>query len=96
MSMNAVFLKLLDMSLDASWLIAAVILLRFALKKSPKWINGILWAIVAIRLICPFSFESPLSLVPHKEITHSVSSVSVQNTESAASSESFKIGRAHV
>lgn len=62
--MDALFLKILNMSIAASWLILAVILLRIILKKAPKWINVLLWGIVAIRLICPFSFESSVSLIP--------------------------------
>ena len=47
--------------------VLAVLILRFVLKKAPKWINVLLWGIVAIRLICPFSFESTLSLIPSAE-----------------------------
>ncbi|MBR6307264.1 MAG: hypothetical protein IKR39_01520 [Lachnospiraceae bacterium] len=65
--MSGVFLKVLNMSITASWLIAAVILLRLLLKKAPKWVNCLLWAVVAVRLICPFSIESVLSLVPTDE-----------------------------
>ncbi len=65
--MSAVFLKLLNLSITASWLILAVILVRFLLKKAPKWISCVLWALVAVRLICPFSLESALSLVPSSE-----------------------------
>jgi beta-lactamase regulating signal transducer with metallopeptidase domain len=65
--MDAAFLKLLNMNIAASWLILAVLVLRFLLKKAPKWLPCILWAVVAIRLICPFSFESGLSLIPSAE-----------------------------
>ena len=65
--MNELFLKIINMSISASWLVLAVLILRFVLKKAPKWINVLLWGIVAIRLICPFSFESPLSLIPSAE-----------------------------
>lgn len=65
--MNDVFLKILNMSITASWLILAVLLLRLVLRKSPKWINCLLWAIVALRLIIPFSIESIFSLVPSIE-----------------------------
>jgi beta-lactamase regulating signal transducer with metallopeptidase domain len=65
--MNAVFLKILNMSIAASWLIAVVILIRFLLKKAPKWISCVLWALVALRLLIPFSFESSLSLLPSGE-----------------------------
>jgi len=65
--MNELFLKIINMSISASWLVLAVLIFRFVLKKAPKWINVLLWGIVAIRLICPFSFESTLSLIPSAE-----------------------------
>ena len=65
--MNELFLKIINMSISASWLVLAVLILRFALKKAPKWVNVLLWGIVAVRLICPFSFESALSLIPSAE-----------------------------
>lgn len=65
--MESVFLKLLNMSITASWLVLAVLLLRLLLKKAPKYINCILWAFVAVRLIFPFSIESVLSLIPSSE-----------------------------
>ena len=65
--MNELFLKIINMSISASWLVLAVLILRFVLKKAPKWINVLLWGIVAIRLICPCSVESTLSLIPSAE-----------------------------
>lgn len=65
--MSAVFLKILNMSITASWLILAVILVRLLLKKAPKWIPCLLWGLVAIRLVCPFSFGSIFSLIPSSE-----------------------------
>ena len=65
--MNELFLKIVNMSISASWLVLVVLILRFVLKKAPKWLNILLWGIVAIRLICPFSFESALSLIPSAE-----------------------------
>ena len=65
--MSAVFLKVLNMSITASWLLLAAVIIRFLLKKAPKWISCLLWAIVAIRLICPLSIESALSLIPSSE-----------------------------
>lgn len=59
--MNALFLKLLNMSAAGSVLILAVILLRALLKKAPRWIICLMWALVAIRLICPVSIASPVS-----------------------------------
>lgn len=65
--MSAVFLKLLNLSITASWLILTVILVRLLLKKAPKWISCVLWVLVAVRLVCPFSLESALSLIPSSE-----------------------------
>ena len=65
--MNELFLKIINMSISASWLVLAVLILRLILKKAPKWVNVLLWGIVAVRLICPFSFESALSLIPSAE-----------------------------
>ena len=65
--MNELFLKIVNMSISASWLVLVVLILRFVLKKAPKWVNILLWGIVAIRQICPFSFESALSLIPSAE-----------------------------
>jgi len=65
--MNDLFLKTLNMSIAASWLVLAVLIIRVALKNAPKWVNVFLWGIVAIRLICPFSIESTLSLIPSTE-----------------------------
>ena len=65
--MTALFLKLLNMSISAGWLILAVMVLRLVLKRAPKWINCVLWALVAVRLLCPLSIESALSLLPSSE-----------------------------
>lgn len=65
--MADIFLKIVNMSISASWIVLAVLLLRLLLKKAPKWITVLLWGIVAIRLICPFSIESVMSLIPSTE-----------------------------
>ena len=65
--MNELFLKIINMSISASWLVLAVLILRIVLKKAPKWLNVLFWGIVAVRLLCPFSIESSLSLVPSME-----------------------------
>lgn len=65
--MEEVFIKLINMSLTASIVVFAVILLRFLLKKAPKWIMGVLWGCAAFRLVFPFSFESIFSLIPNTE-----------------------------
>ena len=66
--MNELFLKIINMSISASWLVLAVLILRFVLKKAPKWINVLLWGAVAIRLLCPITIESNLSMVPSAEV----------------------------
>ena len=65
--MAELFLKILNMSISASWVILAVLLLRFAFRRGAKWVNVLLWGIVALRLICPISVESVLSLIPSAE-----------------------------
>ena len=65
--MTGVFLKILNMSIAASWLALVVLAARFLLKKAPKWLTVLLWGMVAVRLVCPFSFESALSLLPSSE-----------------------------
>lgn len=65
--MGDVFLKILNMSITAGWLILAVLFVRFLFRKIPKWVNCLLWGVVAIRLIFPFSIESGFSLQPSAE-----------------------------
>lgn len=62
--MADVFYKILQMSISASWLILAIVVLRIFLKKVPRKIICFLWALVAIRLVCPFAIESRFSLIP--------------------------------
>lgn len=65
--MEILFLKLLNMSITASWLVLAVVVLRLLLKKAPRALIVVLWAFVGIRLVCPFSFDSVFSLIPSVE-----------------------------
>ena len=65
--MSELFLKIFNMSVSASWIVLAVLLLRFLLKKAPKWTCVLLWGVVAVRLICPFTVESVMSLIPSAE-----------------------------
>ena len=62
--MSEIFLKLVNMSITASWLVLAVVILRLVFKKAPKFIHCIMWVLVGIRLVFPFSIESVLSLIP--------------------------------
>ena len=65
--MSDIFLGIFNRSITAGWLILAVILLRLLFRKAPKWIPCLLWGIVAVRLVCPFSVESAFSLIPSAE-----------------------------
>ncbi len=65
--MKDLFLKLLNSGISASWLVLAILLLRVLLKQSPRKLTCALWALVAIRLLCPISVESGLSLIPATE-----------------------------
>ena len=65
--MSGIFLKLLNLSISASWLVLVVLALRLVLKRAPKWMNVLLWGMVALRLMLPFSIESALSLIPSAE-----------------------------
>lgn len=62
--LDAVFLKILDMSKTGSLVILAVLLARLLLKKVPKVFSYALWAVVLFRLLCPVSFEAQMSLLP--------------------------------
>ena len=80
--MNYLFLELLKLSISASFLIAAVILLRLLMKKSPKWVYCILWSLVGIRLICPFSFESRFSVIPKEDVIPINTILTIPDTQS--------------
>lgn len=65
--MDRIFLKVLNMSIAAGWLILAVIAVRLLLGKAPRRMICVLWAVVAVRLLCPFFLESAFSLIPSSE-----------------------------
>ncbi len=65
--MTDLFLQTVNMSISATYLVLVVVLVRFLLKKSPKWVHAALWGLVAVRLLCPFTLESALSLMPETE-----------------------------
>ncbi len=62
--MDALFLKLLNMSITASYFVLGIVLLRLLFRKAPKWILVLLWGLVGLRLLLPFSIESKQSLIP--------------------------------
>ena len=65
--MNHVFIQILNNSLIASLLILAVMIVRLMIKRAPKWFSCVLWGLVAIKLVLPFSIESVFSLVPSSQ-----------------------------
>ncbi len=65
--MSGIFLDALNLSITAGWIVLAVIFIRLLLKKAPKWLNCLLWGLVGIRLVFPFSLESVLSFIPTKQ-----------------------------
>ncbi len=78
--MSTLFLKIFEMSITASWVVLAVILMRFILIRAPKWIRVILWSFVGLRLVLPFSIESIFSMIP----SVSSSSITIYETETQA------------
>ncbi|MBR5040082.1 MAG: M56 family metallopeptidase, partial [Clostridiales bacterium] len=78
--MNTLFIRLLNLSIAATWIIIAVILIRAFSKKAPKWFPCLLWALVGIRLLCPVTIQSPLSPVASDEVIP-VHITSVEETE---------------
>ena len=73
--MEDLFIHVLNISITASFLILAIILYRLFAKKAPRWVSVLLWGLVGLRLLFPFSIESAMSLIPSKNtipttITH--------------------------
>lgn len=68
--MKELFLQIINMSINASYLILAILMIRFIFKSLPKTSRIILWIIVGLRLICPFTIESVFSVIPTKEIVY--------------------------
>lgn len=66
--LTTLFIEVFNLSISAGWIVLAVVLLRFLLKKAPKWINCLWWLLVGIRLVFPFSIESIFSLIPSAKV----------------------------
>lgn len=81
--MHEFFTKILNLSIIASFLIVAVIILRLVFARAPKWIRYILWSAVALRLLFPFSFESEFSVLPNAQKIDSTSISSTSYVSSA-------------
>ena len=52
--MTELFLRIVNTSISAGWVVLAVLLLRLCLKRAPKWASVLLWGIVAVRMVFPF------------------------------------------
>ncbi len=70
--MEMLFMKIIDMSMKASIVIAVICLARLLLRKAPKGITYFLWAVVLFRLLCPISISSPISFMPEETAAHTV------------------------
>ena len=66
--MTDLFLQVVNLSYSALWIVAAVVLLRVVLRKAPRWLHVLLWSLVGLRLVLPFSVESSLSLQPSAKV----------------------------
>ena len=94
------------MSIISGLLVGVVFLLRLILRRVPKWIICILWAIVALRLIIPFNIESPVSAVPDSlasgELVQEITGLGTETTVDQSDQSlpetdiDVQIGRAHV
>ena len=62
--LDKLYMQILDMSITGSVVILVVLLARLLLKKVPKIISYGLWSVVLLRLLCPFSIEAPVSVMP--------------------------------
>lgn len=62
--MIEIFYKMAEISLQASMIVLAVLALRLIFRKAPKRLRCALWGLVALRLLLPFSVQSPVSLQP--------------------------------
>ena len=90
--METIFLKLLNMSLTACVLILAVLPVRVMLKKAPRWSICLLWGLVALRLICPFTLKSDLSLIRNSEpITTGTLSVEIPTLPAITEPMSYEV-----
>ena len=90
--MNEIFGTIVNMSITASFLIAACLVIRKVFKHMPKYIRCLMWILVAIRLAVPFTIESPASLLPAKEYVPQETVVKESgNTETTLNTEKFVV-----
>ncbi len=82
--METVFLKLVDLSMTAGWLILAILLVRLIFRRAPRWAFCLLWGLVALRLILPFSVERSFDLFPWAASSAQAMPVSLQSGAAVA------------
>jgi len=68
MFLSDFFLELFNRAMAAGWLVLVILALRLVLKKAPRWVHCLLWGLVGLRLVWPFSWESVVSLLPSREV----------------------------
>jgi len=66
--MNDLFIRILNVGISGGWIALGVLLLRPLLKKTPRWVLCLLWALVALRLLVPYTLYSPISLQPSSQV----------------------------
>ena len=66
--MSELFIRILNVGIAGGWIALGVLLLRVLLRKTPRWVLCLLWAMVALRLLVPFTFYSPVSLQPSSQV----------------------------
>ena len=66
--MTQLFLRLLNISVTAGWIVVAALLVRLCFRKMPRWASCLLWGIVGLRLVLPFTWESTISLQPSAQV----------------------------
>ena len=80
--LSKIFLQIVQLSLEAGFLVLVVLLLRLVFRSAPKWLHCLMWALVAVKLICPFGIESEASPMPRSDAVRS----SVESTASVSES----------
>ena len=87
--MGDLVLKLFNMSINAGFVILAVLIIRTLTQKAPKFINVLLWLAVVLRLTIPFSLESVLSVIPSKEVITTTAAPTVSQNVTSAVTEAL-------
>ena len=80
--LSKLFLQIVQLSLEAGFLVLVVLLLRLVFRSVPKWLHCLMWALVAVKLVCPFGIEIEASPMPRSDAVRS----SVESTASVSES----------